>query len=89
MYCMITATYKGDDVHDIPKHVKDHFLKLPDGIKHIDTWIGANGRRHFQVLRTNNESLLQIWTAGLNDLFDIEAYFPHILNGTFSDLSNL
>ncbi len=72
MYCMITATYKGDDVHDIPKHVKDHFLKLPDGIEQIDTWIGTNGRRHFQVLRTNNESLLQRWTVGLNDLFDIE-----------------
>ncbi len=72
MYYMITATYKGDDVHDIPKHAKDHFLKLPDGIEHIDTWVGMNGRRHFQVLRTDNESLLQKWTIQLNGLFDFE-----------------
>jgi len=69
---MITATYKGDDVHDIPKHAKDHFLKPPDGIEHIDTWVGMNGRRHFQVLRTDNESLLQKWTIPLDDLFDFE-----------------
>jgi hypothetical protein len=69
---MITATYKGDDVNDIPKHAKDHFLKPPDGIKRIDTWVGMNGRRHFQVLRTNDESLLQKWIMQLNDLFDFE-----------------
>ncbi len=79
MYYMITATYKGDDVHDIPKHAKDHFLKLPDGIEHIDTWVGLNGRRHFQVLRTDNESLLQKWTIQLNDLFDFEVdHVDHI-----------
>ena len=72
MYYMITATYKGDDVHDIPKHAKDHFLKLPDGIEHIDTWFGMNGRRHFQVLRTDNESLLQKWMVPLIDLIDFE-----------------
>lgn len=79
MYYMITATYKGDDVHDIPKHAKDHFLKPPDGIEHIDTWVGMNGRRHFQVLRTDNESLLQKWTIQLNDLFDFEVdHVDHI-----------
>ena len=72
MYYMITATYKGDDVHDIPKHAKDHFLKPHGGIEHIDTWVGMNGRRHFQVLRTDNESLLQKWIIQLDDLFDFE-----------------
>ena len=72
MYYMITATYKGDDVHDIPKTAKEHFLKLPDGVERIHHWIGMNGRRHFQVLRTDNESLLQKWTIQLNDLLDFE-----------------
>lgn len=69
---MITATYKGDDEHDIPKHAKEHFLKPPDGIEPMDTWVGMNGLRNFQVLRTDNESLLQKWTIQLKDLFDIE-----------------
>lgn len=72
MYYMMTATYKGDEVHDIPKHAKEHFLKPPDGIQLIDTWVGMKGRRHFQVLRADNESLLQKWTIPLNDLFDFQ-----------------
>ena len=86
MYYMITAAYKGDDVHDIPKHAKDHFLKLPDGIEHIDTWVGMNGRRHFQVLRTDNESLLQKWTIQLNDLFDFEIdHVDHVPSSEMDD----
>lgn len=57
MHYMITATYKGDDIRDIPRHAKQHFLKLPDGIERIDTWMGMNGRRHFLALRTDNEGL--------------------------------
>jgi hypothetical protein len=76
---MITATYKGDDAHDIPKHAKDHFFKPPDGIEHVDTWVGMNGRRHFQVLRTDNESLLQKWIMQPDDLFDVEVdHVDHI-----------
>jgi len=86
MYYMITATYKGDDVHDIPKHAKDHFLKLPGGIEHIDTWVGMKGRRHFQVLRTDNESLLQKWTIQLNDLFDFEVdHVDHVPSSEMDD----
>ena len=86
MYYMITATYKGDDVRDIPKHAKDHFLKPPDGIEHIDTWIGMNGRRQFQVLRTDNESLLQKWTIQLNDLFDFEVdHVDHVPSSEMDD----
>lgn len=72
MYYMITATYKGDDVHDIPKTAKEHFLTLPDGVERTDHWIGMNGLRHFQVVRTDNESLLQKWMIPLNDLVDVE-----------------
>ena len=72
MYYMITATFKGDDVKDIIKQAKEHFLRPPDGIERIDTWIGMKGRRCFQVLRTDNESLLQRWTMQFRDLFDVE-----------------
>lgn len=86
MYYMITATYKGDDVHDIPKHVKDHFLKLPDGIERIDHWIGMNGRRHFIVLRADNESLLQKWLKPLINLIDFAVdHVDHLPSSEMDD----
>ena len=79
MYYMMTATCRGNDVHNIPKQAKEHFLKPPDGIAPIDIWIGAKGRRHFQVLRTDDERLLQKWVAQLNGLFDVEVdHVDHI-----------
>ncbi len=72
MYYMITATYKGSDVSELPKQARDHFLKPPDGIEHLETWMGTNGRRHFQVVRTDNESLLQQWMTPLQDQFAFE-----------------
>ena len=64
---MITSTYRSDDVHDIPKPARGHFFELLDGIERIDTWIGLNGRRHFQVLKTENESLLQTRSQCMKD----------------------
>jgi len=85
MYFMLTATYKGpDDVVDIYKHTKDRHPKLPNGVEHIDTWVGTNGRRHFQVLKTDDESLLKRWTTQLDDLFDIE--IDHVLHGPSTEM---
>jgi len=84
---MLTATYKGpEDVHDIYKHNKDRHRKLPKGVEHVDTWVGANGRRHFQVLKTDDESLLKKWTTQLDELFDIEV--DHVVHGPPTEMKD-
>jgi len=86
MHYMITATYKGDDVHNIPKTAKEHFLKLPDGVERIDHWIGMKGRRHFQILRTDNESLLQKWLKPLVNLIELAVdHVDHVPSSEMDD----
>jgi hypothetical protein len=95
MYYMVTATYKGDvlsklheyakgdNIRKLREFAKEHHPKLPDGIEHIDTWVGVNGHRHFQLLKTNDESLLQEWTKQLDDLFDFE--IDHVVHAPSSE----
>ena len=72
MHYMITATYSGEDVLNLQKYAKGRHLTLPDGVEFIDAWISVNGRRFFQMMKTDNETLLEEWTVQLDDLFEFQ-----------------
>ena len=72
MYYMITATYKGEDVSRLREYSKDRHPKYPDGVEHIHTWVGVDGHRCFQLMKTENPDLLREWTSQLDDLFEFE-----------------
>jgi hypothetical protein len=46
---------------------------LPDGLNYIDSWIdGRDLRRCFQLMETDDPSLLLEWTKQWSDLVDFE-----------------
>lgn len=45
---------------------------LPDGLVFVDSWLVADGRRCFQLMRTDDYRLFAAWTARCSDLIDFE-----------------
>jgi hypothetical protein len=45
---------------------------LPDGLAYIDSWLEKNGNRCFQLMRTNDPSLFQVWQENWKDLVSFE-----------------
>ena len=72
MFYMITAIYKGEDVSELREYSKDCHPKLPNGVELINTWVGMDGHRCFQLMKTEDGDLLREWTSQLDHLFDFE-----------------
>jgi len=44
----------------------------PEGLHYVSSWVDLDFRRCFQVMQTDDESLLAQWTANWSDLVDFE-----------------
>jgi hypothetical protein len=69
---MITAIYKGKESCELLKYSRYRHPKLPNGVELINTWVGMDGHRCFQLMKTEDGDLLKEWTSQLDDLFDFE-----------------
>ena len=45
---------------------------MPDGLEYVSSWINADLTMCWQLMRTEEESLFQVWTDNWNDLMDFE-----------------
>ena len=61
MLFMVIETFPAGAVLPIYRHLRDQGRGLPDGVEYIDSWITADLRRCFQLMRTDSIALLQQW----------------------------
>lgn len=49
---------------------------LPDGLEFMDSWVVDDDRmdRCFQLMRTDDPALLEVWTARWDDLCDFQIF---------------
>jgi hypothetical protein len=45
---------------------------LPEGLSYIDSWLEKEGDRCFQLMETNDPSLIKLWTDNWKDLVTFE-----------------
>ena len=45
---------------------------LPPGLVYVDSWVDAGLERCFQLMETDDPSLLETWTASWSDLVEFE-----------------
>jgi hypothetical protein len=59
-----------------PKPVYDRLAEqgrmLPDGLRYIDSWISDDLTRCWQLMETDDPSLLNAWIARLSDIVAFE-----------------
>ena len=61
MLFMIIERFRDCDPKPIYRHLRDKGRGLPDGVEYVDSWITADMRRCFQLMRTQDVALLQSW----------------------------
>jgi hypothetical protein len=45
---------------------------MPDGLEYVSSWIAADLTICYQLMRTDNFALFQLWTDNWKDLVDFE-----------------
>jgi hypothetical protein len=72
MLFMVIARFKDRDPAPIYARLEERGRGLPEGLRHVDSWIEANFDRCFQVMECDDAVLLQRWVLQWRDLVDFE-----------------
>lgn len=79
MLFMVIETFKDGDMVPIYAHLRDKGRGLPEGLEYVDSWISADMRRCFQLMRTDDPLKLQEWVLhwrGLGAEFEFVPVVP-------------
>jgi hypothetical protein len=71
---MIVEHFKNGDALPVYRRFRDLGRMLPEGLSYSTSWTDAKLARCFQLMETDNASLLEEWMANWNDLVDFEVY---------------
>jgi hypothetical protein len=69
---MIVERFKDADPLPIYRHLRDQGRGLPDGLRYVDSWVEPSFGRCFQVMETDDASLLQQWVLHWDGLAEFE-----------------
>jgi hypothetical protein len=50
---------------------------MPDGLEYVSSWIDVDLKTCWQLMRTDDRSLFQLWTDNWKDLMDFEIMAVH------------
>jgi hypothetical protein len=70
MLYMVVEHFK--DPPAIYRRLREKGRMMPDGLEYVSSWIDADLKVCWQLMRTEDESLLQVWTDNWKDLMDFE-----------------
>jgi Protein of unknown function (DUF3303) len=56
----------------IYQRLREKGRMMPDGLEYVSSWIDADLKTCWQLMRAEDESLFRRWTDNWNDLMDFE-----------------
>lgn len=71
MLYMIIETFK-DGPEAIYARFRDKGRMLPDGLEYIDSWVSEDLRVCYQIMSTEDRSLLDTWISRWDDIVSFE-----------------
>ena len=72
MLYMVIENYQEGRVEEIYRRFEQKGRMLPQGLEYLDSWVSADLGRCFQLMRCDDEKLLQAWIERWRDLIDFE-----------------
>jgi len=70
MLYMVVEHFK--DAPAIYRRLREKGRMMPEGLEYVSSWIDVDLKTCWQLMRTEDESLLQAWTDNWKDLMDFE-----------------
>ena len=72
MLFMAIERFKGRDPAPIYERLRESGRSMPDGLRHIDSWIEVKFDRCFQLKECDDFQLLTQWVLRWRDLMEFE-----------------
>ena len=72
MQFMVIETFRNQDALSVYRRFRDKGRQMPDGLAFVSSWVSADLGRCFQIMETEDVTLLQRWVTAWSDLVDFE-----------------
>ena len=72
MMFMVVETFRDHDAKSIYRRLRDKGRMMPDGLSVVNSWVAADLGRCFQLMETDDVTLLQRWITNWSDLMEFE-----------------
>ena len=72
MLFMVIETFRNQDAKSVYRCFRDKGRQMPDGLAFAGSWVAADLGRCFQIMETDDVTLLQRWAAEWSDLIAFE-----------------
>jgi hypothetical protein len=72
MLFMVIERFRGDDAAAVYRRFRERGRMTPDGLRYVDSWVGRDFGRCFQLMECDDPRLLDEWAARWRDLVEFE-----------------
>jgi hypothetical protein len=72
MLFMVVEKFRNHDAKSAYRRFRDMGRVMPDGLSYVGSWTTADLGRCFQLMETDDVTLLQKWVADWADLVEFE-----------------
>ena len=72
MLFMVVERFRDRGATAVYERARERGRLMPDGLRYVDSWVGANLSRCFQLMECDDLSLLMAWISQWSDLIDFE-----------------
>ena len=74
MLYMIIEHFKNKDAVSVYRRFRDRGRLAPEGLRYISSWVDENLERCYQLMETDDRTLLEQWMVNWRDIVDFEVY---------------
>lgn len=74
MLYMIIEHFKNKDAVPVYRRFRDRGRLAPEGLRYISSWVDENLERCYQLMETDDRTLLEQWMVNWRDIVDFEVY---------------
>jgi Domain of unknown function (DUF3303) len=71
---MVVERFRNGDATPVYKRFHDHGRLAPDGLSYIASWVDAELRCCYQLMETDDPTLLEQWMEQWRDLVEFEVH---------------
>ena len=74
MLYMVVEHFKNQDALPVYRRFRERGRLAPEGLTYVSSWVDEELCRCFQLMETEDRSLLDQWIANWKDLVDFEVF---------------
>ena len=72
MLYMVYERFKEGAAPEIYRRLREKGRMMPEGLDYVSSWIDLDLTKCYQLMQTEDASLLEVWTGNWKDLMEFE-----------------